>query len=176
MANPSVKIAAIISLVVVAVFVVAFCLGQQSSHSIGKTDGVSVSRPDSTVRDVKLDGYFARYCDYTGGMGIGFVASHTYDFKFRQHLKTTQDYELRRLFVLQNLYAEVESAISDFEQGIVMTGKGLSRQMNSDERASMRSRIVEQLRDLSRFDLGEPLQNIANLEERLNQVVDGKAQ
>jgi len=70
--------------------------------------GCATKHKSPTVNhDPKLDSYFQRYCDYTGGMGIGFVASHTYDFEFRQRLKTTQDTELRRLFVLQHLYREL---------------------------------------------------------------------
>lgn len=62
-----------------------------------------------------LDSYFERYCDYTGGLGIGFVPSHTYDFRFRQRLKTTHDPELKRLFVLDHLHGEVEFALDDFQ-------------------------------------------------------------
>lgn|GEM_PF-2867120 len=42
----------------------------------------------SAVSDAKLDGYFERYCDYTGGLGIGFVASQTYDFEFLRRART----------------------------------------------------------------------------------------
>jgi len=56
----------------------------------------------------RLDSYFEEYCDYTGNMGIGFVADHTWDYQFRHRLKTTTDPELKRLFVLQHLYADVE--------------------------------------------------------------------
>jgi hypothetical protein len=131
------------------------------------------AHPTSTVRDAKLDGYFERYCDYTGGMGVGFVASHTYDFEFRQHLKTTQDAELRRLFVWQQLYREVDFAISDFECGIVMTGKSSSRQMTAEERASTRLSIMERLDDLARFDTGDPQREIAEFRERLSRVDAG---
>ena len=38
-------------------------------------------RSDAPVatEDARLQNYFELYCDYTGNMGIGFVASHTYD-------------------------------------------------------------------------------------------------
>ncbi len=132
--------------------------------------------PASTVRDTKLDSYFDRYCDYTGGMGIGFVASHTYDFEFRQRLKTTQDAELRRLFVLQHLYRETDLAISDFERGIVMTGKSSSRQMTAEERTSTRLSITGSLGDLSLFDPGDPQREIAEFRERLSKAGNGGSQ
>ena len=127
----------------------------------------------ATVRDAKLDGYFERYCDYTGSLGIGFVASHTYDFEFRQRLKTTQDAELRRLFVFQHLYRELDLDISDFERGIVRTGKTSSRQMTAEERAATRSDISERLGDLSRFDPGDPQREIAEFRERMKQADGG---
>jgi hypothetical protein len=131
------------------------------------------TRSTSTVRNPKLDSYFERYCDYTGGLGIGFVASHTYDFEFRQHLKKTEDAELKRLFVLQHLYQELDRAILDFERGIVMTGKSSSRQMTAEERASKRSSITERLDDLSRLDPGDPQREIAEFRDRLSQVENG---
>ena len=128
--------------------------------------------PTSTVRDTKLDSYFDRYCDYTGGLGIGFAASNTYDFEFRQRLKTTQDAELKRLFVLQHLYRETDFAISDFERGIVMTGKSSRRQMTAEERNSTRLSITERLDDLARFDPGDPQREIAEFRERLSKARD----
>ncbi len=128
--------------------------------------------PTSTVRDTKLDSYFDRYCDYTGCLGIGFAASDTYDFEFRQRLKTTQDAELKRLFVLQHLYRETDFAISDFERGIVMTGKSSRRQMTAEERNSTRLSITERLDDLARFDPGDPQREIAEFRERLSKARD----
>jgi hypothetical protein len=131
------------------------------------------SQPASTtavVSDPKLDSYFERYCDYTGGMGIGFVASHTYQFEFRQRLKTTQDKELKRLFVLQHLYGETDLMIADFENGIVKTGKSESRQMQAEERAAARVSIIEHVDDLSHFDPTDPQREIARLRERLERA------
>lgn len=130
----------------------------------------------SAVRDTRLDDYFERYCDYTGGMGIGFVASHTYDFEFRQHLKTTKDAELRRLFVLQHLYEETDHDLDDFERGIVRTGKSSSRLMTAEERVSTRVSITTQVDDLSRFDPGDPQREIAEFRERLGRAKDGVSQ
>src|SRR5262252_3026349 len=74
------------------------------------------AQPSTSHLPPRLDSYFEDYCDYTGGMGIGFVASHTYDYRFRQHLKETHDPELKRLFVLQHLHRDVEFALGDFEK------------------------------------------------------------
>ena len=98
-----------------------------------KTDN-SDNKTEPTLSDVpvaddaRLQKYFERYCDYTGGMGIGFVASHTYDYKFRQHLKSTNDPELKRLFVLWHLYRELDSHCgitkkADSESGRLNTEK-----------------------------------------------------
>src|SRR4051812_48351155 len=83
--------------------------------------------PSTVTLPPRLDSYFEQYCDYTGSLGIGFVAWHTYDYRFRQHLKETHDPELKRLFVLQHLNRDVEFALNDFEKGIVRTGKTSSR-------------------------------------------------
>ncbi len=100
----------------------------------------------------RLDSYFEGYCDYTGGLGIGFDASHTYDYRFRQHLKTTHDPELKRLFVLQNLHQEVEFALDDFEKGIVRTGKSSSRPLTLSEWQETQKSIRAQIDDLATYN------------------------
>ena len=119
-----------------------------------------------------MDQYFEGYCDYTGGLGIGFSAIHTYDFEFRQRLKTTRDAELKRLFVLQHLYQELDWAIRNFEKGVVEIGKELRRPMTNAERVSARATIAERLNDLSAFDPDDPLQEIANFKKRMNEAGD----
>jgi hypothetical protein len=96
----------------------------------------------------RLNSYFETYCDYTGGLGIGFDPSHTYDYRFRQHLKTVHDPELKRLFVLQNLHRNVEFALNDFERGIMQTGKSSSRPLTLSEWQSTRQNIETQINDL----------------------------
>jgi hypothetical protein len=96
-----------------------------------------------------LDSYFERYCDYTGGLGIGFVPSHTYDYQFRQHLKATHDPELKRLFVLQHLHRDVEFALNDFKAGIRRTGKSSSQPLTFSEWQSTQERIRSQIDDLA---------------------------
>lgn len=98
-----------------------------------------------------LDSYFQQYCDYTGSLGIGFVAWHTYDYRFRQHLKKTDDPELKRLYVLYEMHQELDWAIQDFEQGIIKTGKTESRPLTPDEWETTRQRLVGQITHLETY-------------------------
>ena len=117
--------------------------------------GYTADRPPKSVRAVtlppRLDSYFQDYCDYTGNLGIGFDASHTYDYRFRQRLKTTQDHELKRLFVLQHLYQDVEFSLDDFERGIVRTGQSSSRPLTVSEWQSMQRNIQTQIDHLAAY-------------------------
>lgn len=107
--------------------------------------------PATVALPPRLDSYFEQYCDYTGGLGIGFVASHTYDYRFRQHLKETHDPELKRLFVLQHLHRDVEFALDDFEKGIVRTGKAASRPLTLSEWQDTQKKIQAQIDDLATY-------------------------
>jgi hypothetical protein len=109
----------------------------------------------------KLDKYFEQYCDYTGGLGIGFVASHTYDYKFRQHLKETKDTELKRLFVLQHLYRDVDFDMRVYERGEIRVGKAEYRKMTKAETEAAKTRLLEMLDDLEKFDPKDPEHEIA---------------
>src|SRR5687768_15965464 len=104
------------------VLVIFLCCGHNESQS-----------QETALEKSKLDTYFERYCDYTGGLGIRHVASHTYDYKFRQHLKETKDPELKRLFVLQHLYRELDFAMRDYERGEIRVGKVEYRKMTQTE-------------------------------------------
>ena len=123
--------------------------------------------PVQASKDAKLQKYFERYCDYTGGLGIGLVPSHTYDYKFRQHLKKTDDKELKRLFVLRHLYRDVDFAVRDFEEGKIRIGKVEYRKMTAEEKASAKKHITEMLDDLKRFDPDESLGEIARQRDKL---------
>lgn len=105
----------------------------------------------TVVLPPRLDSYFEQYCDYTGGLGIEFVAAHTYDYRFRQHLKETHDPELKRLFVLQHLNRDVEWALDDFEKGIVRTGKTSSRPLTLSEWQDTQKKIQAQIDDLATY-------------------------
>jgi hypothetical protein len=107
--------------------------------------------PSTVTLPPRLDSYFEQYCDYTGSLGIGFVAWHTYDYRFRQHLKETHDPELKRLFVLQHLNRDVEFALNDFEKGIVRTGKTSSRPLTLSEWRDAQKSIQAQIDDLATY-------------------------
>jgi hypothetical protein len=107
------------------------------------------SSPPTAALPPGLDSYFKLYCGYTGGMGIGFVADHTYDYRFRQHLRMTSDPELKRLFVLEHLHRDVDIALDDFEKGIVMTGKSASVPLTPAEWQGTREKIEAQINDLA---------------------------
>ena len=99
----------------------------------------------------RLNSYFEEYCDYTGGLGIGFNPSHTYDYRFRQRLKTTQDPELKRLLVLQHLYRDVEVALGELKSGVVRIGKDSYRPLTLSEWQSTRQSIQTQIDDLATY-------------------------
>jgi hypothetical protein len=103
----------------------------------------------STVLPPRLDEYFRQYCDYTGSLGIGFCADHTYDYRFRQYLKKTEDPEVKRLYVLHHLHQSLDWAIRDFEKGIVMTGKTSSRPLTPEEWKETKHRLLGKIDDLS---------------------------
>ncbi|MEW6156823.1 MAG: hypothetical protein AB1813_05285 [Verrucomicrobiota bacterium] len=109
------------------------------------------SPTSSVVLPPRLDSYFEYYCDYTGSLGIGFDASQTYDYRFRQHLKETRDPELKRLFVLQHLHRDVELALEEFEKGIVRTGKPASRPLTLPEWREKQMSIQRQMDDLAAY-------------------------
>jgi len=99
----------------------------------------------------RLQSYFEAYCEDTGSLGIGFVAWHTYDYRFRQYLKRTQDPELKRLYVLENLHRYTEMALGDLEKGIMRTGKTSSRPLTAAEWQVAHEQISQQIEDLARY-------------------------
>ncbi len=114
------------------------------------------SKPPATVSPpvalpARLEEYFKQYCNDTGSLGIGFVAWHTYDYRFRQHLKQTQDPELKRLYVLRHLHGDVDWSLRDFEAGIIRTGKTSSRPLTLPEWQAARRRLLEQIEDLDAY-------------------------
>src|ERR1043165_7621946 len=95
----------------------------------------------------RMQSRFEDYCDETGNLGIGFVAWHTYDYRFRQCLKRTQDPELKRLYVLENLHRDTQLALDDLEKGIIRTGQTSSRPLAAPEWLAARQRILQQIED-----------------------------
>jgi len=145
----------------------------QDSTSDRPKSGNSVNQPgteivDATTEDEQLQKYFERYCSYTGSLGIGFVASHTYDYKFRQHLKLTNDKELKRLFVLWHLYRDVDFAMRDYKKGQIRIGKAEYREMTADEKTSATNRLRDMLDDLEAFDPNDPEREIEQQRAKLN--------
>lgn len=138
------------------VLIVCLCCGHNDTHA-----------QDSAPKKSKLDTYFERYCNYTGGLGIGFVASHTYNFKFRQHLKKTKDPELKRLFVLQHLYDDVDLAMRDYERGEIRVGKVEYRKMTQAEMEAAKKQLVAMLDDLAEFDPDDSEHEIAENRSKL---------
>src|SRR5437660_661255 len=106
---------------------------------------VQVALPD------RLQSRFEGYCDYTGALGIGFLAWHTYDYRFRQQLKRTQDPELKRLYVLENLHRDTEAALDDLAKGIIRTGKTSSRPLTPAEWQAAYQRILQDVEDLAHY-------------------------
>ena len=127
-----------------------------TSNVLPETQGVS-----------KLQEYFERYCDDDDSLGIGFVAWHTYDHKFRQHLKNTNDEELKRLFVLRHLYQHVDFALSDFEDDRIQISKNMYRKMTDDEKRNAKAQILGMLDDLEVFDPGDPEREIRDNRAKL---------
>lgn len=110
----------------------------------------TISQPTDKLPP-RLNSYFERYCDYTGSLGIGFVPSHTYDYRFRQHLKTTKDPELQRLYVLKNLHEEVERSLDDLKAGIMRTGKNTFKPLTISEWDNAQQSIHQRIDDLATY-------------------------
>ena len=58
-------------------------------------------------------------------------------------LKKTTDPDLKRLFVLQHLYREMDIAVSDYKEGVVVAGKGMKRNMTPEEKEATRKKLIE---------------------------------
>ena len=156
------------------------CIRSSESHPLSSSKDIATSSPfDDVVSnsltsnvpetpDVsKFQVYFDRYCDDDDSLGIGFVAWHTYDNKFRQHLKKTNDEELKRLFVLRHLYQHVDFALSNFEDDKIQIGKNMYRKMTGDEKKNAKEQILRMLDDLEEFDPGDPEREIKDNREKL---------
>ena len=78
--------------------------------------------------------YLEKFANYTGGMGIGFVAEHTYDYNFRQAVLRTKDEGIQRAFILQKLPFLISEILRDLEKNQTMIGKGEFRDLTPEER------------------------------------------
>ena len=111
-----------------------------------------------------LQSHFLRYCDYQAGLPDG-----SYDLKFRQQLKLTDDNELKRLFVLKHLYRDLGFAERDFHAGRVRVGKVEYRAMTDPEREAAKRKVSKMLDDLESLDPVDPLHVIQSARNRLKQ-------
>ena len=159
-------------IVVVVAGVLAGCATYQpTGRPVRKLHPVTLQAMDKNDPEYgrRLDTYFAEFCDLTANLGIGFVASHTFDYDFRQRLKTTQDLELKRLYVLHHLYQQTEGDLRAYEDWEVQTGR-TTRRMTTDERKAARDTLIRKLSDLSSFDPGDSCGDIQEFKERLESV------
>ena len=157
------------------------CIRSSETQPISSTKESATSPPNDDVfsnpltsnvlhetKDVsKLQEYFERYCDDDDSLGIGFVAWQTYDNKFRQYLKNTNDEELKRLYVLRHLYQDVDFALSDFDEDRIQIGKNMYRKMTDDEKRNAKEQILGMLDDLEEFDPGDPEREINDTRAKL---------
>lgn len=160
--------------------------------AVGCSKQSETAAPRSAAFPPRLQSYFEQYCDETGGLGIGFDSWHTYTYRFRQQLKMSDDPELKRLFVIQNLYRELDLALDNFEKGIVITGKSSSRPLTPSEWKGTQESIQTRINDLAayvaftnfarasyepadHFDPGLERDWIQELRGRLTSVTNGPA-
>lgn len=138
-----------------------------SRNSVASDPSGDRSDKASDVVALRLQKYFEGYCDYTGGMER-FIPGNNYDYEFRQHLKTTDDQELKRLFVLQHLYRDVDSAMRDYERGVVRVGKNQYDPMTAAKKLAVKRRLTATLDDLKSFNPTDPLGRIDAFRKKLN--------
>jgi hypothetical protein len=96
--------------------------------------------------------YLKQFANYTGGMGIGFVPEHTYDYGFRQAVLKTKDEELQRAFILQKLPFRISSILNDLKRNQKMIGKAQYRDLKPDERAKLVQSFGECMSLLRKLD------------------------
>jgi hypothetical protein len=133
---------------ILTLFVIACGCSKQTPPAASST---TTPVSPSAALPPRLQEYFDQFCDYTGGLGIGFVPSHTYDFSFRQRLKQTQDPEFKRLFVLEHLHREIELALHYFEKGIKSVGKNITKPLTPTEWETTRQSILQRIDDLAAY-------------------------
>ena len=96
--------------------------------------------------------YLDQFANYTGGMGIGFVPEHTYNYGFRQAVLKSKDEELQRAFILQNLPFRISSILNDLKNNQKMIGKTQYRDLTPDERVKLVQSFEECMSLLQKLD------------------------
>jgi len=114
------------------------------------TIGVVVTA-SAELSDVETK-YLKQFANYTGGMGIGFVPEHTYDYGFRQAVLKSKDEELQRAFILQKLPFQISSILNDLKKNQKMIGKAQYRDLTPDERAKLVQSFEECMSLLRKLD------------------------
>jgi hypothetical protein len=128
-------------------FLVAiFCFTAASQAAFAQQNSL---KPDQI--EEKINKYFERFCDYTGGLGIQHVPNHAYDYAFRQQLKQTKDLELKRLYVLQHRFREIDWSIHDYRVGEIRIDKVNKRKLTEAEKADLRKQILADLDELNQI-------------------------
>jgi hypothetical protein len=87
--------------------------------------------------------YLKLFANYTGGMGIGFVDSHTFDYQFRQSILKSKDEKVQKSYILYELPRHLEFILHDLEKNQKMVGKGIYEKLTKDERKALLKRFEE---------------------------------
>ena len=130
-------------------------------HFATQEDG-NQEESEEDEKQTRLNKYFNRFCDYTGGLD-----NMSVDYAFRQQLKKTKDEELKRLFVLKHLYREVRFDMDDYVKEHIRIGKTEIRSMTDKEKSQAKEKILQKLDDLEMFDPGDPKGEIAEHRNKL---------
>ncbi len=75
---------------------------------------------------------------------------------------------LKRLFVLQHLYSDMDIAIRNYADGRIRIGKYEYRQMTPVEKTAAKLEILKMLNDLETFDPNDPEREIARQRSKLD--------
>jgi len=96
--------------------------------------------------------YLRRFADYTGGMGIGFVPEHTYDYEFRQAVLKSKDEVVQKAFILQKLPFLISSILADLKKNQKMIEKAQYRELSPEDRAALIQSFEECMQLFEKLD------------------------
>ena len=96
--------------------------------------------------------YLREFAGYTGGMGIGFVPEHTYDYRFRQAVLKSKDEVVQKAFILQKLPFHISSILADLKNNQKMIGKAQYRELTPEERTALIESFEESMKLLEKLD------------------------
>ena len=81
--------------------------------------------------------YLTEFANYTGGMGIGFVPEHTYDYNFRQTILNSKDESIQKAFILYKLPYRISWILNDLKKNHKMIGKQIYRDLTPKEKKDL---------------------------------------